>query len=509
MEMLWFILGAAVGGAVGTAVGWLIADRRARAAASTMQTELAVAQERAREAVEELKAQHSTLDALRGDLSILQQDRASLDARLNAEKDNVAGARDIAAKAQAALEGVRGELNAILQERSKLLANLEAEKKSLIEQREQLSDLSNRARQSFAELSVEALKKNTDQFINLAEQKFKTLQTEAAGSLEQKKAELAQLLQPMTQVLDQYKEKLDFIEKARTDAYTNISKELASVAATQQNLSKETTQLVQALRKPQGRGRWGELTLKRLFEMAGMTQHVTFNEQVSVNTEDGKKRPDCIVLLPEDRQVIVDSKCVIDAFLDGAAAADEAQRVVCMQRHSQQVRTRVAELSSKAYWESFERATDYVVLFLPGEAFLYAAVECDPTLIEDALNQRVIIASPTTLLGLLRVIEHAWRQKLIEANANEIRDLGATLYERISKMAEHFQRLGDSINKVNDRYNDTLGSLERMVLPAARKMSEMGVGNQQSAIAELDETKGHVRELSAKSWKALPEPATP
>ncbi len=508
MEFVWFILGAAIGGAVGAVVGWLIADRRASGGFAAMQAELAVAQERARDAEGELKSQQSTLDALRGDLSQLQQDRASLDARLSAEKENVIAARELAITTQASLDGVRGELSALLQERSTLLANLEAERKSLQEQREQLGDLSNRVRQSFAELSVEALKKNTDQFINLAEQKFKTLQTEAAGSLEQKRSELAQLLQPMTQVLDQYKEKLDAIERARADAYTNISKELASVAATQQNLSRETTQLVQALRKPQGRGRWGELTLKRLFEMAGMTQHVTFSEQVSVTTEDGRLRPDCVVHLPEERQVIVDSKCVVDAFLDASTCEDESLRRGHFARHAQQVRSRVAELSSKAYWERFEKATDYVVLFLPGEAFLYAAVEFDPMLIEDALNQRVIIASPTTLLGLLRVIEHAWRQKLIEANANEIRDLGATLYERISKMADHFQKLGDAINKAGDRYNDTLGSLERMVLPAARKMSEMGVGNQQATIGELDETKGHVRELSTKSWKSLPEPAT-
>ncbi len=549
METIGLIIGVAIGSAIGVIVGWLIADRKSKTAYAEMQTEFAVASERARDALEEVQTARTTIQEMRGDQSVLQQDRASLEARLAGEKQQLAEARDLANKSQTlmketheelksvlqerstlsanlsaekvqlvevrdlatrvqtALKSAQEELNTVLQERSKLNANLEAEKKSLADQREQLSMLSSRLREAFAELSGEALKQNTSQFMILAEQKFKTLQTEAAGSLEQKKAEMAQLLQPMQQVLGQYKEKLDFIEKARTDAYTNISRELASVAATQQNLSKETTQLVQALRKPQGRGRWGELTLKRLFELAGMAQHVTFDEQVSVNTEAGQLRPDCVVNLPEDRQVIVDSKCVIDAFLDGSTCDDETLRRGHFARHARQVRSRVGELSSKAYWEQFDKSTDYVVLFLPGEAFLYAAVECDPELIEYALNQRVIIASPTTLLGLLKVIEHAWKQKSIEANATEIRDLGATLYERVSKMAEHFQKLGDSINKVSDQYNKTVGSLERSVLPAARRMSEMGVNNKGAELNELEKTTVPVRDLAVRSWQVLPEPA--
>ncbi|MBC7783699.1 MAG: DNA recombination protein RmuC [Burkholderiales bacterium] len=505
MTLLWFIIGAVVGGALGVFMGWLISDRRSRTRQMWMQTEMAVAKERERDSTTQLQAQRDSFEEMRRDLSGVQQERASLDAQLVAEKQAVVQHREWLGKAESDIGGFRQQLSALQQDRSSLIAHLEAEKKAMAEQREQFSQAQARLREAFSELSVAALEKNSKQFFDLAEQSFKTLQTEAACSLDQKKAEMAQLLQPMAQVLVQYKEKLDLLEKARTDAYTGISQQLAAVAATQQNLSKETTQLVQALRKPQGRGRWGELTLKRLFEMAGMAQYVTFDEQVSVNTEDGRLRPDCIVNLPEDRQVIIDSKCVIDAFLDGAACSDDGQRLACMARHAQQVRSRVTELASKAYWEQFQKATDYVVLFLPGEAFLYAAVEQDPMLIETALNQRVIIASPTTLLGLLRVIEHAWRQKLIEANANEIRDLGATLYERVQKMAEHFAKLGSAIGRVNETYNRTVGSLEKNVLPAARKMSEMGVDRKNVPIAELDEINVTPRDLSSKTWKALPE----
>ncbi|MGN6507679.1 MAG: DNA recombination protein RmuC, partial [Tepidisphaeraceae bacterium] len=184
------------------------------------------------------------------------------------------------------------------------------------------------------------------------------------------------------------------------------------------------------------------------------------------------------------------------------------QRLAFLVRHAQQVRSRVAELSSKAYWDSFERATDYVVLFLPGEAFLYAAVEQDPGLIEDALNQRVIVASPTTLLGLLRVIEHGWRHKAIEQNAQEIRKLGATLYDRIQTAAEHFDRLGKAVSQVTSAYNKTIGSLERNVLPAARKMAELGVAAQDASVSPLEEIADDTRSLNGRSWKSLPEPSS-
>ncbi len=460
--LLWVILGCLIGGAFCSLLAWLLAERKSRTSLAWSNTELSIAKERQESATRELSAVQDKLESFRQQVSALQQDRASL------------------------------------------LAQLEAEKKNILEQQQQFAEARARLRESFAELSVEALRKNSQQFFELADQNFKTLQAEAAGSLEQKKTEMSQLLTPMMTMLNQYKEKLAELEVARTGAYTSLEKQLTEVATTQQNLSKETTQLVQALKKPQGRGRWGELTLRRLFELAGMAEHVTFEEQVSVDTEEGKIRPDCIVHLPEERQVIVDSKCVLLAFLEGAAV-DDQQRPIYMARHARQVRDRMNELSSKAYWESFEKSTDYVVLFLPGEAFLYAAVEHDPTLIEDALSNRVIIASPTTLLGLLRVIEHAWRQKSVEANATEIRNLGADLYERIQVMAEHFQKLGESINRVGTQYNKAIGSLERNVLPAARRMAELGVSDMSKQIVDLEESDPAVRELSQKSWKLLAE----
>lgn len=503
METVLFLVGLIVGTAGGGLIGWLVTAHRMRLRVSAVETELALAQQREQDATRQAQENRTLVEQLRGDISGLQQERASLTAGLQNQQQRLLELQETHQQTKTQLESIRDQLTQLSHERATLLANLEAEKKSLQDQREQLNIISNRLKETFAELSVEALKKNTDQFMKLAEQKFKTLQTEAVGSFDQKKAEMAQLIQPMQQTLEAYKIKLDEIEKVRGQAYVDIKQHLTEVATTQKNLSVETRQLVQALRKPHGRGRWGELTLKRLFEMAGLTERVTFMEQVS--TDDGAQRPDCIVHLPDQRQVIIDSKCVIDAFLDAHESTDDAVRRSHLLRHARQVRDRLNDLSKKAYWSQFKQAPDFVVLFLPGEAFLYAAVEVDPNLIEDALQQRVIIAAPSALLGLLRIIEHGWRQKQIEQSATAIRDLGNQLYERINRMVDHFGKLGKAIETVTERYNNTVGSLERFVLPAARKMSEMGIGDGQSKINELPEVEVSRRNLSTTAWKSLPE----
>ena len=511
MDVISLIVGIASGGAIVGVVVWLVNDRTHRSAQASQATELALLRQREQDLQQLTAASRQTIVDAQRDASVLQQHATSLEAKLAASSQKVteqsthfAEVRDAHTQLSTRYESVRQQIEALNQRHTQTLEQLASEKRMLIEQRQQLETDRVKMRESFAELSQQALVQNSKTFIETAEQRFKLLQTEAAGSLEQKKLEMSNLLQPMGQLLDQYKTKLDDIEKSRGEAYLDIKSHLTQVATTQENLSKETTQLVSALRKPQGRGRWGELTLKRLFELAGMAERVTFEEQVS--TDDGRLRPDCIVHLPNDRQVIVDSKCVMDAFLDATACEDETLRRAHLVRHAQQIRSRVAELSSKAYWERFEKAADYVVMFLPGEAFYHAAVEVDPTLIEDALNQRVIVTTPTTLLGLLRVIEHGWRQNLIEQSAKDIRDVAGQLYERINKVADTFAKLGKAINGVNERYNEVVGSLEKRVLPTARRLNEMGIGASDDPIKELDEVQEHVRDLSSKAWKVLPDP---
>lgn len=507
MVALWIILGLAIGGVI----GFLIADRRSRAA----QTEQAVAREQSRQLAAQLAELQQTLADHRRELSALQQDRAGLDAQLVAEKNSVAQHRQFHIDSvkkitdeSARYESLRGELVALQNRHAATVAKLDAEKQSLVAEREHFTDTKARVREAFAELSGEALQKNSQQFFAIAEQAFEKLKVEAAGGLEEKKAAIAQLVQPMTALLDQYKQSLDKIEIARGEAFTSIHEKLAAVAATQQYLSSETRQLVAALRKPQGRGQWGELTLKRLFEMAGLAARVTFVEQQTIDSDSGRLRPDCIVTLPEQRQVVVDSKCVLDAFLDASAAADEETRGQHLTRHARQVRTRVDDLSSKAYWKTIDHTTDYVIMFLPGEAFLYAAVELDPQLIEYALRQRVLIASPTTLLGLLSVISHSWRQKAVEENAIKIRDAAEKLYTRLVKMVDHFERLGKALGNATSAYNDTLGSLESRVLSQARQMADLGVSKAKelSTPAVIEED---IRSLRPGAWELLADEGVP
>ena len=504
MEIVWILVGTLAGGGVAAVVTALIVQARCRRTASTSQVDLALAVERAGEAQRAASAATQAADVVRQHLATEQQQRATLAARLAAETESLRRQSEAASAAVLAVNALRDELSALQQDRSSLLARLDAERQSLNQFREQTDQSNARLKESFAEASKDALKASTESFLTLAEQRFKTLQTEAAGTLDQKRVEMGQLLQPMQQTLAEYRTKLTEIEQARTQAYIDISGNLAAVAAVQKELSVETKQLVGALRKPQGRGRWGELTLRRLFELAGMADRVTFSEQVT--TDDGRLRPDCVVHLPGSRQVIVDSKCVLEAFLDASAAADDDSRAGHISRHAEQVRSRVRDLASKAYWESFGDATDYVVLFLPGEAFLYAAVDIDPTLIEDALHQRVIVASPTTLLGLLRVIEHGWRHKAIEENAEEIRKLGTRLYERIHKVAGDLQRLGTQLGRTTQQYNEAIRSLETRVLPTARDMAKLGVSGKSETIPSLEEIIDAPQDLRADRWKVLALP---
>jgi DNA recombination protein RmuC len=307
-------------------------------------------------------------------------------------------------------------------------------------------------------------------------------------------------------MLSQYQLRVGEIEKSRVESYSMLREQLGVLAETQRTLNTQTHQLVSALRRPQTRGQWGEITLKRLVELAGMSSHCDFCEQVTVeeksDTENSRQRPDMIVSLPGERQIVIDCKAALDAFLDAAAAPEEDMRKVHLQRHCQQVRARSRELAQKSYWSQFARSPEFVVMFLPGEAFLYAAVEHDGSLIEDCLKNRVIVATPTTLIALLKAIEFGWRQEEVTQNAEEIRRHGKDLYERIAVLAGHFARLGANIDNVVGSYNAAIGSLESRVLVTARKISELGARTDKE-LPEPELIDSRPRELSA-AVQALP-----
>jgi DNA recombination protein RmuC len=440
---------------VGAVVGYLLAERRGRSGVGELRATVAAAEQRCAGLASQLDNQSSEMTDLRAQLSRTERDAAALSAQLDAARQN------------------------------------------LLEQRKLLDDANEQLKQSFASVSAEALAKNNEAFLHLAKERFATLATEAAGSLEQRKAQIEGLLKPMQQMLDQYQTRLGDIEKSRVESYSMLREQLGMLTETQRTLNLQTSQLVSALRRPTTRGQWGEVTLRRLVELAGMSARCDFCEQESIDTDDGRQqRPDMIVNLPGRRTIVIDAKASLDAFLDAAAATDEDMRKVHLTRHSQQVRQRARELAGKAYWSQFKQSPEYVVMFLPGEAFLYAAVEQDGAIIEDTLKGRVIIATPTTLMALLRAIEFGWRQEEVTQNAEEIRRHGKDLFDRIAVLANHFARLGGSLDAAVTAYNSTIGSFDARVMVTARKIAELGARSEKELL-DLEPIDTRARDLPA------------
>lgn len=330
---------------------------------------------------------------------------------------------------------------------------------------------------AFQALSGEALKQNNEAFLNLAKTSFQTLHAEAKGDLAQRQQAIDELVKPLTESLHRYDEQIHHLEQSRQLAYGGLDQHLKSLAETQQRLQQETQNLVSALRAPSVRGRWGEITLKRVAELAGMVAHCDFIEQESVTSDDGRLRPDMVVQLPGGRQVIVDAKTVLAGYLEAHEATDDEHRLEGLRRHAAQVRSRMNELSLKAYWSQFDQAPEFVVLFLPGEQFLGAALEQDSKLIEDGFAQGVVLATPTTLMALLRAVAYGWRQEQLTAHAEEAGRLGKDLYERMAVLTEHLNDVGQALGKSVLAYNKAVGSLETRILPAARRFKELGVSS--------------------------------
>ncbi len=330
---------------------------------------------------------------------------------------------------------------------------------------------------SFQALSGEALKQNNDAFLKLAAVSFEALHAKAEGDLTQRQQAIDGLVRPLHESLQRYDEQMRLLEQSRQSAYGGLDQHLKSLAESHQRLQQETGNLVKALRAPTVRGQWGETTLKRVAELAGMVEHCDFVQQATVTGNDGRFRPDMVVRLPGGRQIIVDAKTVLAAYLDAHEAPTDQLRADALRRHAEQVRSRMDELSLKAYWTQFDRAPEFVVLFLPGEQFLGAALDQDPHLIEEGFSRGVVLATPATLVALLRAVAYGWRQEQLNAHAEEAGRLGKDLYERMAVLAEHFNDVGQALGKSVSAYNRAVGSLETRILPAARKFKELGVSS--------------------------------
>lgn len=327
----------------------------------------------------------------------------------------------------------------------------------------------------FGELARDSLQSNSEVFLQLARERLTRQGLDAALALKERETAIDSMVQPIRDALAKTETQIQNIERDRIDAFATIKAQMEVLASGQSLLSRETRNLVTALRRPDVRGQWGEITLKRLVELSGMTPHVDFTEQHHQKTESGAIRPDMIVHMPERRDIVVDVKTPLDAYLAAVEAQDDEERAAQLRRHAQIVGARVRELSSKNYWSQFDHSPDFVVLFLPGDQFLSAALQENPGLIDESLRQNVMLATPTSLVALLKAVAYGWKQTVLADNAAEVRRLGEDVYKRLAVFGEHLGRLGKALSSSVDSFNKAVGSLEQQVLPAARRFPELGL----------------------------------
>ena len=388
----------------------------------------------------------------------------------------------------------QGEIDVLRSAKTVAETKLEEAKKSIEEQKELLKKATEKLTDTFNALSANALKSNSEEFLKLAKQNLETI-LEKTKSEFGKKA-IAETLEPLKETLQKYDKEIKEMESARQNAYGGLKEQLSNLVITHEKLKSETSALVNALKRPHVRGRWGEITLKRVVELVGMSEHCDFTEQISIDTYEGRLRPDLIVNLPGKRSIVIDAKAPLKFFLDANEAKTDEARETAMLSHAKAVRNHMNALAKKDYWRQFEQSPDFVVLFLPGDSFFSAALELDRSLIEDGINSKIIIATPTTLIALLRTVAFSWQQQQVAENAKLIAGVGSELYDRVCTFQEHLGKIGSNLDSAVKTYNKAVGSFSSRMVPGARKLQELGVKQTKNKVSEIEPIETTIRELT-------------
>jgi|Deesub1362A_J573_1020465.scaffolds.fasta_scaffold00029_134 DNA recombination protein RmuC len=501
-----------LGLAVGAAATWTVlrsqaayAAAQARSAAEAERAALTAKLEAAEGRVAELAAGTAERD---GRLAQLQQDLAAEAARRSAAEELAKRIpmleQDLKTK-ESVLEQANQLISELKAKQSELATTLEEERKVAAEKLAILEEARQKLTDTFKALAAQTLASNNQAFLDLARASLEKFQESARGDLEKRQQAIVELVKPVKESLDKVDSRIQELEKAREGAYQALHEQVRNLLEIQHRLSAETSNLVRALRTPTVRGRWGEIQLKRVVEMAGMVEHCDFYEQQSVETEGGRLRPDLLVRLPGGKNIVVDAKAPLAAYLEAIEATDDVARTDKLKDHARQIRNHMTALGRKAYWDQFQPAPEFVVLFLPGETFFSAALQQDPALIEFGVEQRVIPATPTTLIALLRAVAYGWRQESLAQNAREISDLGRELYKRLSDMGGHLARLGKNLGGAVEAYNKAVGSLESRVLVSARRFKELEAAPAGIEIKSLTPVEQTTRIIQAPEMLALAE----
>ncbi|MEK6589811.1 MAG: DNA recombination protein RmuC [Nitrospinota bacterium] len=452
-EVSYLILGLLVGGGI----AWFWARSHTKAALTSQITDIEIKSRGAENTITELRSQ---LQERTGEIKKLSE-------QLKSEQTGKVTAETRLEEAQ---------------------KNLEGQKRLLEEATQKLKD-------TFNALSSDALKSNNAAFLDLARKTLENYLSEARGDLGKRQEAIDQMIKPLKEVLGRYENQIKELETKTDGAYGGLKVYLHELKVTQERLQKETTALVSALKTPQVRGRWGEITLRRVVEVAGMSQYCDFEEQPSVGTEEGRKRPDLTVKLPGERTVIVDAKVPLKAYMEAIETHEDEDRKMLFMQHAKAVKSHMQQLSSKAYWNQFNPTPDFVVLFLPGESFFSMALEQDRNLIEDGIASRVIIATPTTLIALLKTVAYSWQQQQVAENSKRIWKTGTELFDRICKFVEYIGEIGEGLNKAVKSYNSAIGSWESRVMPGAQRLKELGASAPEKELPELNQIDTNIREI--------------